>query len=335
MPHDRIQILDGWRALSILLVLAGHLLPVGPSAWALNGAVASTGMAIFFTLSGFLITSFLLRKPEAGPFLSRRLFRIVPLAWAAIAVLAIATRADATTIAANLFFVANLPPQALLVGGDHLWSLCLEAQFYVAVAALVAVAGRRALYALPILCVAVTGWRIFVGEPLSIVTWERVDEILAGATLALIYVEPRFKPVLDRIPRLATLLFLGLLVASAHGASGPLNYLRPYIAAAAVGTSLYAAPALMRALFTSRPAAYVAEVSYALYVVHGMLMATWLGSGETLEKYLKRPLFLLATFLIAHLSTFHFERPMIALGKRLEGRRSVKRLVPTPSASDA
>ncbi len=39
---QRIPILDGWRALSILLVLAGHLLPLGPHRWGLNGAVAAS-----------------------------------------------------------------------------------------------------------------------------------------------------------------------------------------------------------------------------------------------------------------------------------------------------
>ena len=55
----RFAMLDGWRALSILLVLAAHLLPLGPKSLGLNDAVAPMGMALFFTLSGFLITRFL------------------------------------------------------------------------------------------------------------------------------------------------------------------------------------------------------------------------------------------------------------------------------------
>ena len=43
---------------------------------------------------------------------------------------------------------------------------------------------------------------------------------------------------------------------------------------------------------------------------------TWLGAGDTLEKYAKRPLLLAATFLLAHASTFHFEARWIALGRR-------------------
>jgi hypothetical protein len=37
----------------------------------------------------------------------------------------------------------------------------------------------------------VTGLRIADGETISIVTWHRVDEILAGGTLALLYAHGR------------------------------------------------------------------------------------------------------------------------------------------------
>jgi peptidoglycan/LPS O-acetylase OafA/YrhL len=52
----------------------------------------------------------------------------------------------------------------------HLWSLCVEMQFYVGIALFVAVIGRRGLYLIPALCVAVTGLRIATGTEISIVT---------------------------------------------------------------------------------------------------------------------------------------------------------------------
>ena len=73
-------------------------------------------------------------------------------------------------------------------------------------------------------------------------------------------------------------------------------------------------------LLTSRPAIYIAAVSYALYVVHGLLSSTWLGSGEDLERYLKRPLLFAATFVLAHFSTFYFENYFIDWAKRLTRR---------------
>jgi len=318
---QRIPILDGWRALSILLVLAGHLLPLGPHRWGMNAAVAGTGMALFFTLSGFLITQFMLHRPDVRAFLIRRLFRIVPLAWLAMLILTIATRADTQTMLANLLFVANLPPVRLLHGGEHLWSLCVEVQFYLTVALIVAVGGARGLWALPVLCVAVTLGRVADGALMSNYTWQRIDEILAGATLALLHARLVAAPVRRALPVWLPLMLLALALAAANETTGALNYLRPYLAASAIGTSIVAAPRWMRALFASRPARYIAEVSYAVYVFHEMLSATWLGSGDTLVRYAKRPLLFAATFAAAHLSTFRFEHPMIALGKRLERRR--------------
>jgi len=313
-------VLDGWRAISILAVLAGHWLPLDRILPGSNEAVPAAGMAIFFTLSGFLITKFLLQRPEAKPFLIRRLLRIVPLAWSAMLVLYLFNRSSPDSgqeLAANLLFYANLPPQHLFDGGAHLWSLCVEMQFYAAAALLVAVGGRTALYALPVLALAVTSARVATGTTIHIVTWFRIDEILAGATLALIY-GGQFGPgVRNALARCNFWVLLLVAAICCYFLYTPLAYARPYAIAALVGVTLFHSPGFVHKGLTSRPAAYVAEISYALYVFHGMLTATWLGSGDVLEKYLKRPLLIAATFLLSHLSTYYFERHFIALAKRL------------------
>ena len=63
---ERLKLLDGWRAISILAVLAGHLLPLGPHRWQGNDMVARFGMSIFFVLSGFLIVGILWRDQNVG-----------------------------------------------------------------------------------------------------------------------------------------------------------------------------------------------------------------------------------------------------------------------------
>lgn len=316
----RINELDGWRAMSILCVIAGHWLPLGPSGWGLNAATAATGMALFFSLSGFLITRVLLSGEQVPVFLVRRLFRIVPLAWTAMLILWLVNRASPMTAFANFAFFSNLPPAHLMTGGHHLWSLCVEVQFYLTVALIVAASGPRGLWLAPVGAIAVTIARIAAAQPISIVTWHRVDEILAGATLALLLYRTDAPSWLGRLPRWTPLVLAPLLLLSGMEALTPLAYARPYLAALLIGTSIFAAPAWLRRLLCSAPARYVASISFAVYVIHGMLGDTWLGSGGTLEKYAKRPVLIALTWLLAHHSTFRFENPMIRLGKRLSHR---------------
>ncbi len=335
-PHhgDRIEVLDGWRAISILLVLVGHWLPM-PHQLQANYMAAASGMALFFALSGFLITSLLLRDPQPAPFFVRRLFRIVPLAWGAMAILVIANGADMREVLGNFLFYANLPPASLMHGGQHLWSLCVEVQFYVFAALLVAALGRRGVWLLPLCCLAVTGLRVADQETLSIVTWHRVDEILSGATVALLLAWRRARGSAFTVPGWACLVAVAMLLASAHPATGPLQYLRPYFAAATICCSILATPDWLRVWLTGRAAKYVAEVSYAVYVIHGMLTVTWLG-GEQASKtvrYALRPVLVAATFALAHLSTFHFERHFIRWGKALA--RKVSRPAATAHSGPA
>jgi peptidoglycan/LPS O-acetylase OafA/YrhL len=326
----RIPILDGWRAVSILLVLAAQLLPLGPHFLQLNWVAGAAGMALFFTLSGFLIVQFLAGGMPLGLFVMKRLARIIPLAWSAMAVLMIWHHYPPGIAARNLLFIANLPPVSFLIGGHHLWSLCVEMQFYMGVAAIVFVFGPRGLYLVPVLALAVTSARIFDAQPISVITWHRVDEILAGGTIALIYSGWLGSTSLAALRRLPMLPLLLLFLAASHPATGPLQYLRPYFAAALVGTSLSHAPARVQRVLSSVPMAYIAEISYSLYVVHGVLVATWLGSGSQTVKYLKRPLLLAATFAIAHLSTRYFEQPINRAVRDL-GKRSAA--APTPSGA--
>jgi len=306
----RIPVLDGWRAMSILLVLGAHLVPLGPHWMQFNDTAGAAGMALFFTLSGFLITSFLAGGMAVGDFLARRLARIIPLCWAAVLVLVLWHRYNAITVTRNFLFVANLPPVSLLYGGAHLWSLGVEMQFYVCVALICLIFGRRGLYLVPVLSLAVTVARIVAGEHISIVTWHRVDEILAGGIIALIYAGWFGQRTLAALKALPIWPFAILLVLCSHPSFGPLMYFRPYAAAFLVGASLSECPAMLRRVLVSKPMAYIAEVSYALYVIHGVLSETWLGSGDKLVKYLKRPLLFGVTFLLAHISTRYYEQPI-------------------------
>ncbi len=325
MPH--FAALDGWRGISILLVMAAHMLPLGPKVFQLNEAIAACGMAIFFTLSGFLITSTLLYDPSVWRFLIRRFCRILPLAWLyTLAILPLA-HASSGAYRAQLLFYSNLPPFWLPPFTEHMWSLGVEMQFYVSVALLCLLFRRRGLLALPFLCLAVTLIRIVYGKWGSIVTWFRVDEILAGATLALLMHLPGSEKNRRLLLPLNPYVLMVLLVAASSRYLPWFGYARPYIAAGLVGCTLVRGHGSLSAILCSQLLRYIAKISYALYILHGVCMAGWLGNGSTLVKYTKRPLCIALTFLGAHLSTNYYEYYWIQWGKEWSKRVGTPRVV--------
>lgn len=141
-PH-----LDGLRTVAVALVFVFHATPN-----ALKGGFI--GVDVFFVLSGFLITSILLIRREAGTysllgFYGRRVRRLLPpviLLVAAVAIYAavfgsfLARESRFAEIRATLLYFANW--NLILTNDDyfteglalsslrHMWSLAIEEQFY-------------------------------------------------------------------------------------------------------------------------------------------------------------------------------------------------------------
>jgi len=158
-PESNFPVLDGFRALSMLLIMVFHTFSIycvynpevelidmveasGWSAWIWN---ADKSVDIFFVISGFLITSLLLRQIDRdgrihfGNFYLRRFLRLSPAYWAVIALYACmgfsTTDMDARAqlnlenLWANLLYVNNFVPyqeQAM----NWTWTLAIEEQFY-------------------------------------------------------------------------------------------------------------------------------------------------------------------------------------------------------------
>ena len=322
--HHYVRSLDGVRAASILLVIAAHTAPVGLPEWGLNQVAGRAGMALFFCLSGYLITSILYRDQNIASFLTKRLCRIVPAVYLYLTVLLLfGLPFDAYIV--HLMFLGNYLTWALDTGPvSHLWSLCVEVHFYMVIALLVVVLGRRSLWLIPPAALIVTAFRIEAGAMVNINTHLRVDEILAGGTLALVSLRwgGTLRGFLTPRPGLVLLIFFSvLLFFTAHEMGGPLLYLRPYAAMMLVGTIMHCRLPVLHDILEGRIAGYVARISYALYIWHPAMIAGAMNSGSLAERYLiKRPFSWAATWLAAHLSTVHWE----AAWQRFARRRVAK-----------
>lgn len=316
----RLFVLDGWRGISILLVLATHLLPVGPKAWHLNLMTGAMGMSLFFTLSGFLITQQLHLRRNVTGFFIRRLFRIVPLAWAYSVLVILLLGKDLRTLVSHLLFAINYDQSAITEITTHFWSLCVEVHFYCAIGILMAITRFRGFVLLPVLWLILFLVRTIWAPTGTIETHFRVDEILSGTCLALVYLGylgPRAQLILSRLP--FPLLLVALAIAC-HPDTGTVNGFRGTLASLLVGHTLFATGEQRYRWLGSRVLRYIAEISYALYVIHPLTRYGWLGSGPTMVKYAKRLITFTLSFGLAHLSTFKFEKPTTDFGKRLASR---------------
>ena len=134
-----IPALDGLRALSVIAVMLFHLRIGYPGGF--------LGVDVFFVLSGYLISTILLRDYRSfgrirfGHFYVRRVRRLMPALLATLvlswAVWSLVPKAGPFVPAAtaSLFYYANwstcLNGSASMGGLSHTWSLSIEEQFYI------------------------------------------------------------------------------------------------------------------------------------------------------------------------------------------------------------
>lgn len=146
---SRIPSLDGWRAVSIILVLGGHCkFAAGFPAHLKHGFLwpfaGDLGVRFFFTISGLLITWLLLQEEQKNGRISlknfyiRRAIRILPVYFAFLGVLFLLqlfTPFHQSNViwASDLTFTANFCQtiqNEKVWTSAHLWSLSTEEQFY-------------------------------------------------------------------------------------------------------------------------------------------------------------------------------------------------------------
>ena len=101
---------------------------------------------------------------------------------------------------------------------------------------------------------------------------------------------------------------------------GLFGALRGLFAACLVGRTLFEPDPARFGWLKGRVLRYIAEVSYALYVIHPATVHGWFDSGPKLVRYSKRILSFALTFGLAHLSRFHFENHLLDLGRKLARR---------------
>ena len=309
-----IPALDGLRGVAVLLVMGYHFQVPG---FRHGGA---TGVAMFFALSGFLITSLLLEERtrtgriDFAAFYRRRARRLLPaLAVVLISVLLVAAILDefdqiALPAAAAAFYVANWAywfGWAEMGPLTHTWTLAVEEQFYLAWPLIVGAAFAAARW---------VRWSgVASGLALVIVLQQGGLAILAGSALAVLMHTNRAQraPVWLAAGALAVILapsWLAVEMAPGIALIGLLT--TPIIACLARSQTT------LGRLFALPPLRRIGRISYGLYLWHVPL--TWLALhrlGWPLPDVGVAAVLALASFAIALASWRWVEAPALAHGR--------------------
>lgn len=282
--------LDGIRAFSVLLVLVGH-------AWQPRFNMGGVGVGIFFSLSGFLITSILLNElSKSGrisltEFYIRRAARLMPALILAIVVsnvIFVFVR-DGSAIKDSPFALLYVANYAMIARGEylsgygHTWSLAVEEHFYliwpVTIAFLAPRLGlRRTLIVTLGLCALALAWRFVITHAFEwhrfwtyMGTLERADALLYGCAAAMA-VRLGWKPT-AWMPWVATLV-IGVLIFLPELIPGTTTVRRAVlaIAGAVLVCSLDFNESPLRRVLSHPWLISIGTVSYGIYLWHIPLM---------------------------------------------------------------
>jgi peptidoglycan/LPS O-acetylase OafA/YrhL len=188
---------------------------------------------VFFVLSGFLITTLMLREVRRtgrlhlGHFYLRRALRIVPVYLSYLSFVAVFQSTGQVHLQTGNWIAAatytvNLVPGPIPSLLSHFWSLCVEEHFYLLWPLLMALLPLHACRRAVLVCLAgalVARWVVLLAFPraaVDLLTFTRIDDIAFGCGLAFLAHDRVWRARLDRLTasgRSLSLMCAGFLVA--------------------------------------------------------------------------------------------------------------------------
>ena len=338
--------LDIVRLLAFLAVFSTHSSRPSGDAFYTYRIIADAGnfgLSLFFVLSAFLISTLLLREKDIAKtvsiqnFYRRRILRIWPLYFLALAFAAFWSFRLGHLGTEKWWFLA-----ALVMGGNivqwpgnlagHLWSISVEEQFYVVWPSAVRFLNRRNLARLALLIViGANAALIYYGikgipqEQAWGNTLVQFESFAAGTLLALLVESPRTWPSTFwlRIPLALAVPFIWYAVVrylrikeDGIRTVGPASLCLGYVLVSA--SSCLLIYALLGSTRWPRLAVYLGKISYGLYVLHIPALYFVNNCLHQVSPFLRRPLALLLTVILATISYRFFESPFLRLKQRFE-----------------
>jgi peptidoglycan/LPS O-acetylase OafA/YrhL len=272
------------RGLAALSVVGGHAISARPDivgAGVAEGAltILASGVDIFFVISGFIIASTAVSRPNALEFAFRRAVRIYPVYWLVLLAafvsghwIALAPE-DRPALDLGLILAWTYPNWYIAPA----WSIAFEMHFYAAVAVILALAPDR-LFKLLFAALAVVAVAVTFRLPLGIYAHPLTLEFGAGVVIAWLLQSKGRLPSLPLIPAFAAILFAAgwYWIFIRGAADAQLTRVPTYGLGGACLVYAVVAAELNGARFP-KVLQWLGDISYSLYVVHYLLMK-WVAS---------------------------------------------------------
>jgi peptidoglycan/LPS O-acetylase OafA/YrhL len=272
----RLAYLDGWRGLSIALVLIGHFFPIP----GINLGVL--GVEFFFVLSGRLMGEILfIERFPLKTFFKRRFSRIYPalLVFVIAAMIGLAGtfiafkwKAALTALTFTYNYAGALVTRAGAL--DHIWSLCVEEHSYILLALISVTVSRgagvmRLLVTLSLLAMANGAISYSVlGMGYETSYWRtdvHIASILLSTSICLLKADGRLPDVL-RNQHVALAAAVGGALLFFDPVPTPLHYILGVPLLALAVNTLDFAGGYLTGLLSSRPMVMFGLWSYSLYL---------------------------------------------------------------------
>ncbi len=293
LAERRFGSLDGLRAVSIIAVIWHHTSATAFAGGPL-GHIGAEGVTLFFAISGFLITTLLLRERDRRgqidlrAFYVRRTLRIFPLYYTVLflylaLVLAIERQSPVGRqfLENFVYFFTYTSNWFVALDGRTIfyfaWSLAAEEQFYLLWPAILVAtktnARSLALLTLVIVTLAVVEWLAASGQQgadrMQWVTAKVPLAIVFGAAAALMLHGPRgFRALAPLVAsRGASLAWLLVVIVALTVPGTPRFVLHAAFTALVIACVVNRSHGLAVPL-AWRPLAYLGTISYGMYLLH-------------------------------------------------------------------
>lgn len=340
--------LDALRCFAVFIVIFHHLPIITGNNYLFYYFRNITGVDIFFVLSGFLITTILLKlnsdknhtRKNLLNFYVRRFLRIFPIYYLSILFLIVANPSD--YLSYSIYDILYISNYVMGLEGSfssitpHFWSLSVEEQFYLFWPVIVFYYNQKtkSVWRTMVLLFLVfqTAWIILYFSDQAFfgrVTLGAYSYLMLGGMLAYLQIYRT-----NIYSKISSLWFWGFIISLIM----PLQYytnirIDPFInqfiyllvsASFVVKFASGFKKQLLINIFESRPIVFLGKISYGLYlyhfiVIHGIVIINkLLNSNIPVSNEQGSAVKIIVTILIASASWYIIEKPLLKLKNRFK-----------------